>query len=172
MLGTSEQTGKTSKICFIKIGHTAASKPKWVGFSSKKNWFWHIWKLEKKIFISLLGLFSPKPPLKSNLITSIVSNIESRFKNLKTWEEFDRFKLLKKVKWCYRHNTELLTEFDHNHVNVISVWFNSVLSHHKLDAKEAQKGYKKVTYCFCFVFLCLVCIKSDQSNCCMNGKDS
>ena len=126
----------------------------------------------KKIFISLLGLFSPEPPLKSNLIPSIVSNIESRFKNLKTWEEFDRFKLLDKVKWCYGHNTELLTEFDHNRINVISVRFNSVLSHHKLDAKEAQKGYRKVTYCFCFVFLCLVCFKSDQSNCYMNGKDS
>ena len=37
MLGTSEQTSKISKTGFAKIGHTAISKPQWVGFSSKKT---------------------------------------------------------------------------------------------------------------------------------------
>ena len=37
MKGTSEQTAKISKTDFTKIGHTAVSKPQWVGFSSKKT---------------------------------------------------------------------------------------------------------------------------------------
>ena len=52
MIGTSEQILKISKTGFAKIGHTAVSKPQWVGFSSKKtgcdnkvgkkNFFFHI----------------------------------------------------------------------------------------------------------------------------------
>ena len=52
MLGTSEQTAKISKAGFTEIGHTAVSKPQWVGFSNKKtgcdkfeswkNFFFHI----------------------------------------------------------------------------------------------------------------------------------
>ena len=37
MLGTSEQTAKVSKTGFTKIGHTAVSKPQWIGFSNKKT---------------------------------------------------------------------------------------------------------------------------------------
>ena len=37
MLGTSEQAAKISKTGFAKIGHTAVSKPQWVGFSNKKT---------------------------------------------------------------------------------------------------------------------------------------
>ena len=44
--------------------------PKWVGFSSKKNYLWQIWKLEKKFSISLLGPFSPEPPLQGTTVTA------------------------------------------------------------------------------------------------------
>ena len=37
VVGTCEQTAKISKTGFAKIGHTAVSKPQWVGFSSKKT---------------------------------------------------------------------------------------------------------------------------------------
>ena len=59
MLGTSEQTVKISKTGFAKVGHTAVSKPQWVGFSSKKTGCdkFETWK--KNVFISLLGPFSP-----------------------------------------------------------------------------------------------------------------
>ena len=110
---------------------------------------------------------------RSILIPIIVSNIESHFKNLKNCKEFDVFKLLDVVKWSYGQDKELLTELHHNHTDVISERFNSVLSYHKFNAKEVKKEWKKVTYCFCFVFLfCFVCVKSDQSNYCMNHKDS
>ena len=58
----SEQTAKISKTGFSKIGHTAISKPQWVGFSSTKTDYdkFESWK---KIFsISLFGLFSTEPP--------------------------------------------------------------------------------------------------------------
>ena len=63
MLGTSEQAAKISKICFTKIGHIAVSKPYWVGFSSKKIGCDKFESWEKNFFVSLLGLFSPEPPI-------------------------------------------------------------------------------------------------------------
>ena len=57
MLGTNEQTAKISKTGFAKIGHTAASRPQWVGFSSKKTGsdIFESWK--KKIFHILAWAF-------------------------------------------------------------------------------------------------------------------
>ena len=83
------------------------------------------------------------------------------------------FKLLDVVKWSYAQNSKLLTKLHHNRIDVISERFYCVLSQYKFNAKEVKKEWKKVTYYFCFVFLfCLVCVKSDQSNYCMNHKDS
>ena len=62
MLGTSEQAAKISKTGFAKIGHTAVSKPQWVGFSSKKTGCEKFESWEKNFFIFLLELFSPEPP--------------------------------------------------------------------------------------------------------------
>ena len=63
MLGTSEQTAKVSKTGFTKIGHTAVSKPQWIGFSNKKTGCDKFESLIYFFFISLLGLFSPEPPV-------------------------------------------------------------------------------------------------------------
>ena len=62
MKGTSEQTAKISKTDFTKIGHTAVSKPQWVGLSSKKTGCDKFESWKNIFFISLLGLFSPEPP--------------------------------------------------------------------------------------------------------------
>ena len=56
MLGTSEQTAKISKTGFAKIGHTAVSKPQWVGFSSKEVGCVKFESLKKFFLIFLLGL--------------------------------------------------------------------------------------------------------------------
>ena len=54
MLGISEQTAKISKTGFAKIGHTAVSKPQWVGFSSKKTGS-DIFESWKKNFFHILA---------------------------------------------------------------------------------------------------------------------
>ena len=54
ILGNSVQTAKISKTGFAKIGHTAVSKPQWVGFSSTKTDCDKSESWEKKFSISLL----------------------------------------------------------------------------------------------------------------------
>ena len=66
VVGTCEQTAKISKTGFAKIGHTAVSKPQWVGFSRKKTDCDKFESWEKKFFISLIELFSPEPPIRKN----------------------------------------------------------------------------------------------------------
>ena len=61
MQGTTEQTAKKPKTALTRTGHTIVSKPQWVGFSRKKTGCDNL-KVGKKIFISLLRLFSPEPP--------------------------------------------------------------------------------------------------------------
>ena len=58
-----QQTAKISKFSFAKIGHTAVSKPQWIGFSSKRTGFDKFEGWKKIFFISLLGLFSPEPQI-------------------------------------------------------------------------------------------------------------
>ena len=65
MLGTSEQTAKISKTGFAIIGHTAVSKPHWVGLSSKKTGCDKFESWNNFFFMSLLGLFSLEPPIYS-----------------------------------------------------------------------------------------------------------
>ena len=59
----------------------------------------------------------------SNLIPSIVSNIESCSKNLEICKEFNTFKLLDIVKWSYGQDAKLLAELNHNCINAISELF-------------------------------------------------
>ena len=61
--------------------------------------------------------------IKSNLIPSIVSNIESCSKNLEICKEFNTFKLLDIVKWSYGQDAKLLAELNHNCINAISELF-------------------------------------------------
>ena len=70
MLGTSEQTAKISKTSFAKIGHTAVSKPQWVGFSNKKADCDKFESRQKKFSTSLLGLFPIEPPILKALSPS------------------------------------------------------------------------------------------------------
>ena len=109
--------------------------------------------------------------IKSYLIPTTVSNIESHFKNLKNCEEFDMFKLLDTGNWNYGQNNKWLTKLVH--IYVISEQFNSVLKSSQIfNTKEVKKEWKKVMYWFYFVFLfCIVCIKFDQSYYCINDKD-
>ena len=71
MLGTSKQIAKISKTVFVKIGHTAVSKPQWVGFLSKKTGCDKFESWKKNFFISLLGVFSPEPPIYMNTPTQM-----------------------------------------------------------------------------------------------------
>ena len=59
------------KTSFAKIGHTTLSKPQWVGFSSKKTDCDKLESWRKKKFISLLGLFLPKPPTCKLLVKNV-----------------------------------------------------------------------------------------------------
>ena len=79
MLGTSEQTAKISKTGFAKIGHTAVSKPQWVGFSSEQ-----IWKLGKKNWYPCLGFFWPEPlPQSLNTLRKLKDELTDLHKRLK-----------------------------------------------------------------------------------------
>ena len=61
-VGTSEQTTKISETGFTKIGHTAVSKPQWVGFSSKNTGCGKFESWKKSFFISYLGFFHQNHP--------------------------------------------------------------------------------------------------------------
>ena len=62
MKGTSEQTAKISKTDFTKIGHTAVSKPQWVGLSSKKTGCDKSESWGEKISYPCLGFFHQNHP--------------------------------------------------------------------------------------------------------------
>ena len=61
--------------------------------------------------------------IKSDLITAIISNIESRFKNLKSWEKFEALKLFDVSKWSFGQDTESLIKMDHDRIDVIAERF-------------------------------------------------
>ena len=91
--------------------------------------------------------------IKSNLITAIISNIESRFENLKSCEEFEALKLFDVSKWTFGQDTKSLIQLDHDHIDVIAERFEKSLAIYKFNFKEAKKEWKKVTYCFVFIIL-------------------
>ena len=70
MLGTSEQAATISKTGFAKIGHTAVSKPQWVGFSNKKTGCDKFESWKKKNSYPCLGFFHQNHP-KAGVFPSI-----------------------------------------------------------------------------------------------------
>ena len=91
--------------------------------------------------------------IKSNLVTAIISNIESRFENLKSCEEFEVLKLFDVSKWTFGQDTKSLIQLDHDHIDVIAEQFEKSLAIYKFNVKEAKKEWKKVTYRFVFITL-------------------
>ena len=75
--------------------------------------------------------------IKSNLITAIISNIESRFENLKSCEEFKALKLFDVSKWSFGQDTESLRQLDLDRIDVIAEWFEKLLAIYKFNVKEA-----------------------------------
>ena len=91
--------------------------------------------------------------IKSNLITAIISNIESRFENLKSCEEFKALKLFDVSKWSFGQDIESLRQLDLDRIDVIAEWFEKLLAIYKFNVKEAKKEWKKVMYHFVFIIL-------------------
>ena len=69
--------------------------------------------------------------IKSNLITAIISNIESRFENLKSCEEFEAFKLFEVSKWSFGQDAESLIQLDHDRIDIIAERFEKSLAIYK-----------------------------------------
>ena len=91
--------------------------------------------------------------IKFDLITAIISNIESRFENLKSCEEFEAVKLFDVNKWSSGQDTESLIQLDHDRIDVIAERFEKSLAIYKFKVTEAKKEWKKVTYRFVFIIL-------------------
>ena len=91
--------------------------------------------------------------IQSDLIIAIILNIESRFQNLKSCEEFETLKLFDVSKWSFGHDTESLIQLDHDRVDAIAELFEKSLAIYKFNVKEAKKEWKKVTYRFVFIIL-------------------
>ena len=91
--------------------------------------------------------------IKSNLITAIILNIDSRFKTLKSCEEFEALELFDVSKWSFGQDTESLIQLDHDRIDIIAERFEKSLAIYKFNVKEAKKEWKKVTYRFVFIIL-------------------
>ena len=77
--------------------------------------------------------------IKSNLITAIILNIDSRFKTLKSCEEFEALELFDVSKWSFGQDTESLIQLDHDRIDVIAERFEKSLAIYKFNVKEAKK---------------------------------
>ena len=128
ILGNSKKTAKTSKYGFRKIGHTAVSKPQWVGFSSAKtdcdkfeSFFCHIldWAFfnrtthQRKSLWDFLGWFSL---YKFNLPKCLWSTIMLwKLKNtFSCYKISSKFSCILKITWSVKWKNRQCVMCYHN----------------------------------------------------------